>query len=474
MSTELHYLELLELGGHLRARDMTSVEITRTQLERIARLDPYLSSYALVASDGALACAAEADAEIAAGRYRGPLHGVPVAVKDLFWTRGIRTSAGMTIYRDFSPPEDATVVARLRAAGAVILGKLQLTEGAYSDHHPQVIPPKNPWNPAYWTGISSSGCAAAIAAGLCYGSPASDTGGSIRWPCAATGLTGIKPTWGRVSRFGTFALAPTLDHVGTMARSAADAAVLLGAIAGHDPKDPTTLSAPISDDSSEDSSRGLRVGIDRRWNSEDLDDPVREVLTTATGVFRELGAMVVEVSVPGVTQAVIDWATICAVEAALTHEATYPARKEQYGPVLAAVLEAGRAVPAMELQKAIVRRAELRVQFRKLFEQVDILLAPAQPFAPLHLDSIQTLGKQPELILKLQRFTAPFDMTGDPSITLPGGFSRDGLPIGFQLIAGSLGERKLVNAAQAFQKVTNWHRRHPAVEADLMEGTENT
>lgn len=247
VNAELHYLELLELAGSLRKREVSSVEATKAQLERIACLDPHLASYALVTADEAMASAAAADAEIAAGKYRGPMHGVPVGVKDLFYTKGIRTSGGMAVHRNFIPAEDATAVARLRQAGAVILGKLQMTEGAYSDHHPSVIPPKNPWNPEYWTGISSSGSATATAAGLCYGSLASDTGGSIRWPCAANGLTGIKPTWGRVSRYGTFELAPSLDHIGTIARSAADAAALLGAIAGYDSRDPTTLLNPVPD-----------------------------------------------------------------------------------------------------------------------------------------------------------------------------------------------------------------------------------
>lgn len=461
MTAELHYLDLLELADLLRKREITSVEATAAQLERISQLDPVLASYALVTSEAALADASVADAEIAAGKYRGPLHGVPIGVKDLFYTKGTPTSGGMAIHRDFRPNEDATAVARLRASGAVILGKLKMTEGAYSDHHPSVVPPRNPWNPTYWTGISSSGPAVATAAGMCYGSLASDTGGSIRWPCAATGLTGIKPTWGRVSRFGVFDLAPTMDHVGTMARSARDAAVLLGAIAGHDPKDPTTLPSPVPDYFALDDVRGLRIGIDARWNNDGVDDSVCEVLKGATAIFVQLGATMVDLTVPNVEQSVADWPTICAVEAALAHKATYPARKNEYGPVLASVLETGRAVAAIELQRCLRRRMELRVQFAELFRKVDVLLAPAQAFAPLSLDTIRTLGDQPELVLKLQRFTAPFDITGDPTATLPGSFNERGLPIAFQLIAGHLGEPQLIRAARAFQKATGWHRNHP-------------
>lgn len=189
-----HFWQLTELANRLRKREVSSVEVTRLLLGRIQAVDEALSSYVRVMSDSAMVAAEAADAEIAAGRYRGPLHGVPLGVKDLFWTKGVATAAGMPIHRDFRPPEDATAVARLRQAGAVLLGKLKMTEGAYSDHHPSVTPPKNPWNADYWAGISPSGPAAATAAGLCYGALATDTGGSIRWPCGATGLTGLKPT----------------------------------------------------------------------------------------------------------------------------------------------------------------------------------------------------------------------------------------------------------------------------------------
>lgn len=382
MNRELHYLELLEVAELLRKREITSVAVTEAQLERIVQLDPGLGSYALVCVDEALASASAADAEIAAGNYRGPLHGVPLGVKDLFFTKGIPTSGGMPIHRGFRPNEDATAVARLRAAGAVILGKLQMTEGAYSDHHPSVVPPKNPWNPEYWTGISSSGPAVATASGMCYGSLASDTGGSIRWPCAATGLTGIKPTWGRASRCGVFDLAPSLDHVGTMARSAQDAAALLGAIAGHDSEDPTSLPDLVPDYCITGDVRGLRIGIDTRWNSEDVDESVRKVLRTAAGVFKELGAVQMEVTVPNVAQSIMDWSTLCAVEAAIAHEQTFPARKDEYGPVLRSILENGHAISAMDFQRCLRRRMELRAQFAGLFQQIDVLLTAAQGFAP--------------------------------------------------------------------------------------------
>jgi amidase len=462
-TVDLHYLELTEIAACIRTRQLSPPEVTRALLDRIAALDGKLGSYVEVMADAAMAQAETAQAEIVAGRYRGPLHGVPIALKDLFWTKDIPTAAGTSVHRDFRPDEDATVVRRLKEAGAVVLGKLQLTEGAYSDHHPSVAPPRNPWNADYWPGISSSGSAVATAAGLCYGSLASDTGGSIRWPCAANGLTGLKPSWGRVSRHGVFELAATLDHVGTIARSAADAGAMLGVIAGRDRADPTAVFDPVPDylAAAERDIRGLRIGVDATWNSDGVDVATQRVLGEAIEALRSEGADIVDVQFPDVKQTVADWVPNCAVEAAVAHEATYPARKHEYGPVLASVIETGRAVSGLDYQKILLRRLELRGRIASLFETIDVLLIPVHPFAPLTLAMIQTLGEQPDLIARLQEYTCPFNMTGHPTITLPGGFSATGLPIAFQLVAANLDEATLMRAGAAFQRVTSWHRRHP-------------
>ncbi len=227
---EIWYLELLEVGRQIQSRDRSSVEVTQALLERIEMVDCFLGSYATVMATQALADARRSDQEIAAGRARGPLHGVPVAVKDLLWTADAPTSHGMTIFKSYKASEDATAVRRLREAGAVVLGKLQMTEGAFGSHHPQIRPPVNPWGATLWPGVSSSGAGVATAAGLCFGSLGTDTGGSIRFPAAANGITGLKPTWGRVSRYGAFGLAPSMDHVGPMTRSAADAGAVLQVI----------------------------------------------------------------------------------------------------------------------------------------------------------------------------------------------------------------------------------------------------
>ncbi|MES2055552.1 MAG: amidase [Pseudomonadota bacterium] len=461
--TDLQYLTIGELSVALARRDVSPVEVVQAQLDRIAAHDGMLHSYACVMADEALAAARRAEADIAAGMTRGPLHGVPLGIKDLFWTRDAPTAAGSAIHRDFWSTQDATAVRRLREVGAIPLGKLEMTEGAYSDYHPSVTPPVNPWHADYWPGISSSGPAVAVAAGLSYGALASDTGGSIRWPAAATGITGLKPSWGRVSRYGVLELAASLDHVGMLTRSAADAGLLLDAVAGADPLDPTAVQASVPDrfgDAMLDL-RGVRIGVDPAWNGDGVDDVVLPVLTRAQEVLAALGAEIVEVTVPDVGDAVADWPANCAVEAAVAHQATYPSRTSDYGPVLAAVLDQGHALSGMEYQRILLRRMALRGAFDALFGRIDLLLTPVHPFAPLTLARISTLGEQPHLIAALQRYTCPFNMTGLPTLTLPGGQDAIGMPIGFQLVAGHLREAPLIRAGIAYQGSTSWHRRRP-------------
>lgn len=462
-SGTLHYLELTELAARIRTRQVSPVEVLRAQLDRIATLDHTLHSYALVMANAAMAQAETAQAEIAAGRYRGPLHGVPIAVKDLCFTAGFATAGGMAIHKHHIPAEDATVVRRLKEAGAVLLGKLQLTEGAYSDHHPSITPPCNPWHADHWPGMSSSGSGVATAAGLCYGALGSDTGGSIRFPCAANGLTGIKPSWGRVSRHGVFELAASLDHIGPMARSAVDAGVLLGVIAGSDENDPTAALDPVPDylATADRGVRGLRIGIDAAWNSNGVDAATLAMLKDAAETLRALGARLVDLHFPDVTQAVADWFPLCAAEAAVAHEATYPSRKTAYGPVLASVIEAGLSVSGTEFQKIRLRRMALRGRISALFAGIDLLLIPVHPFASPTVAAMRTLGETPALVSALLRYTAPFDMTGHPTITLPGGFTDAGMPLAFQLVAAHMNEPTLVSAGAAFQSVTTWHHRHP-------------
>jgi amidase len=460
---DLHYSELVEIGRLIQKRELSSVAATQSQLNRIAQLDGQLKSYAYVMATSALQQAKAADLEIAAGKARGPLHGVPIAVKDLCWTKDAPTAAGMKIYRDNRPKEDATVVIKLKEAGAVVLGKLQLTEGAYADHHPEVDPPKNPWDARLWPGASSSGSGVATAAGLCYGSLGSDTGGSIRFPSAANSVTGLKPTWGRVSRYGVFELAATLDHIGPMARSAVDCGAMLGAIAGADPNDPTAVLEPVPDYLAglSGSLKGIRIGVDPRWTSEGVDADASRIFQDALRVAADLGATIHEIAFPDATNMITDWFPLCGVETAVAHEATYPARKSDYGPGLAGLIELGLQQSGTDYQKIVLRREAFRGSVRALFEKVDLLAVPAQTFAAPTLAKMATLGENPELIAGLLRFSCPFDMTGSPSITLPGGFAESGGPVAFQFIGRHFDEAGLVAAGDAYQRVTGWHRRHP-------------
>ena len=463
MADDLHYLGLVEAGEEIRARRLSSVEVTRAQLARIEKLDGRLHSYATVTPDGALAAAEEADREIAAGRHRGPLHGVPVAVKDLCNTKGIPTAAGMPMHRNFIPGRDATVVAKLKKAGAVLLGKLQMTEGAFSAHHPSIAPPVNPWSAAHWTGVSSSGSGVATAAGLCYGSLGSDTLGSIRFPSTMNGLTGLKPTWGRVSRAGVFALAESLDHIGPMARSAVDAAAMLGAIAGADPDDSTALLEPVPNYLSEIESgvKGFRIGIDRKLIAAGADSEMVRVTEESAATLAQLGAELRDVRFPSADQIIGDAVVLCAVEAASQHEKTFPSRAEEYGPVLTGLIEIGRKVGGLELAQILQRRAAFAGAVSARFQEIDLLLMPAMNAPAPTLAYLAAHAKDTQAGFARRRFTAPFTMSRHPSLTLPGGQTAEGLPIGFQIIGPHLEEARVLRAGHAFQGATKWHLRRP-------------
>lgn len=462
--SDLHFLELLELTALIHAGKLSPVEATEVQLQRIKEVDADILSYAAVSADSALAAARQAEAEIMAGRIRGPLHGAPLAVKDLCWTTDAPTAAGTVVRSGFMADEDAAVVKRLRDAGAILLGKLKLTEGAYTDHHADIASPKNPWGSSHWVGASSSGSGAATAAGLCYAAIGTDTGGSIRFPSGANGITGLKGTWGRVSRHGVFALAPTLDHVGPMARSARDAAAVMGAIAGADPQDPTATQAPVPDYLAETGKgvKGLRLGIDAKWLS-DVDGPVGAMLDEVRRIALQLGIDLVEIEFPDSRQIVMDWFPQCGVEVAVAHEETYPSRRADYGPSLSGLIELGRTISGREYQRLVLRRLDFTGRVRGLFANVDLILAPVQGFSAPTCEWMAGLGVNVETVRRLHQYTSPFDSSGNPTITLPGAFTSDGLPIGFQFIAGHLEESLLLRAGVAFQEVTDWHQRHPQI-----------
>ena len=461
MSADLHYLSLDEVARRLKLRKLSSVEVTHAILDRIGKLDPRLKSYATLTPERALADAERLDAETAAGRSRGPLHGVPIAVKDLCDTEGVPTAAGMAIRRDHVPARDATVVTRLKQAGAVILGKLQMTEGAYGLHHPSVDPPVNPFNAAYWTGVSSSGSGVATAAGLCFASLGSDTGGSIRFPSTMNGLSGLKPTWGRVSRAGVFPLAESLDHVGPMCRSALDAAIVLGVIAGADADDPTATPHPVPDYAAATGAgvKGSRVGVPRNLIGADAD--CQRAIDGAADALRRQGAVLVDVTLPDLDEAATQWLAKCGVEAALAHEATFPARRAEYGAEFAALLDLGRGLSGLELTRLRLTRARITGQIDQLMATIDLLLLPAMGVAAPSLASMK--ARTPGTIASRLRYTAPLNMTGHPTLTLPGGVTADGVPVGFQIVGRAFDEAGILAAGHAFQQASDWHLRHPAL-----------
>ena len=462
-TNELHYLELTEAAHLIQTRKLSPVELTEAMLRRIGELDPRLHAYATPTPELALEQARKAEQEIAARRYKGALHGVPIGLKDLCYTQGIPTAAGMPIHRDFRPTFDGTVVKRLYAAGAICLGKLQLTEGAFADHHPAITPPVNPWHPDHWSGASSTGSGVATAAGMCFASLGSDTGGSIRFPAAACGVTGLKPTWGRVSRYGAFELAASLDHLGPMCRSAADAGIVLGAIAGADPDDPTASQAPVPDYLAGDvrDLRGVRVGVDEAYNGDGVDPAMVRTVQEALRVLTSLGADVRHVKVPSVDAVLRDWAPNCAVETAVAHEATFPGRRSEYGPGLAGLIDSARGISATGYQKILLRRRDFSGRLAALLQSIDLLLIPAQFIPSPTKAQMATLGQDASQLLALMRFTSPFDMSGSPTITLPSGYTTKGTPIAFQLVSRHMEEELLVRAGRAYQRETDWHRTHP-------------
>jgi amidase len=464
-SNDLHYLELTEVAHLIQTRKLSPVELTEALLRRIEILDKRLHAYALVTAELALQQAQKAEDEIMQFRYRGTLHGVPIGLKDLCYTKNVPTAAGMTIHKNFRPSFNGTVVQRLLDAGAICLGKLQLTEGAFADHHPAITVPVNPWHQDHWVGASSSGSGSATAAGLSFASLGSDTGGSIRFPSAANGVTGLKPTWGRVSRYGAFELAASLDHIGPMCRSAADCGVVLGAIAGADANDPTAVqkSVPNYLDGDIRELRNIRIGIDERYAFDASDAEMVKTTRDAINVLKELGAEIRNVKFPDYDQILRDWAPNCAVETAVAHEATFPSSKSKYGPGLGGFIASAQNVSAADYQKILLRRRDFSGRVTAIFQSVDLLIVPAQFIASPTKAKMETLGQDADALLALMRFTSPFNMTGSPSITLPSGLTNKGTPIAFQLIGRHFSEDLLVRAGRAYQHVTDWHRKHPRI-----------
>ncbi|MGR8949348.1 MAG: amidase [Gammaproteobacteria bacterium] len=458
MSKDIGFAGLVDIGKQIAKNKVSSLEVTRAMLDRIERLDPKLLSYVSVLGDYAVSAARRADREIARGKKRGPLHGVPVAVKDLCDMKGVATTAGIPMFRSNIADRDATVVRNLNEAGAVILGKLHLTEGALATHHPDITPPINPWASNRWSGASSSGTGVAVAAGLAFGALGSDTGGSIRFPAFANGLVGLKPTWSRVSRYGVFPLSATLDHVGPLTRSVEDAAAMLGAIAGFDSNDPTSASGDVPNYLAAVSRgvKGLRIGIDRKYAYDGVDKEIKQAIERALRCLKSAGAIIVPFKMPSVDAAIAQWSVLCSVDAALAHQATYPSKKRAYSETFGGFLALGREQTGLDYGRAEITRREFRGAMDKVFQSIDLMIKPVYRKLNPSLKSYQAMCAKEGGLNDLIYFTAPDDITGAPTITLPAGLDKNGSPLSFQLVGRHFEEALLFRAGNVWEKSCNW------------------
>jgi aspartyl-tRNA(Asn)/glutamyl-tRNA(Gln) amidotransferase subunit A len=472
---ELTSLTLSEASQLIAEGKLSPVELVEAHLARIERLEPQLNCFITLTPELALERARQAEAEIRRGEYLGPLHGIPLALKDLYETQGVRTTAGSTFFRDFVPEADAFVVDRLKAAGVVFLGKLNMHEIALgvTNNNPHYGACHNPWSGDHlysskvsgpWSlerspGGSSGGSAAALAAGLCLGSLGSDTGGSIRIPAALCGVVGLKPTYGRVSLRGVTPLSWNLDHPGPLARRARDVATLLQAIAGYDPLDPASVDVPVPDYAAglEGSINSWRVALAGDAFFTKAEPEVLAAVRAAGEVFRSLGARLAEVEVPNGLEAARANGLMVTSDAAAVHRRRLENNPEMFGADVRQRLETGAAYSSTEYALARRVQTEFRRQLERFFEEHDLLLTPATPIPAPPLegpDAVEQAGR-------LTRFTAPFNLSGLPAISVPCGFTAEGLPLGLQLVAPPWGEPSLLRAAHAYEEATEWHLRRP-------------
>jgi aspartyl-tRNA(Asn)/glutamyl-tRNA(Gln) amidotransferase subunit A len=445
-----------EAAAALRARQFSSVELTTAALGRIARLDRTLRTFITLTAETALAKAARADAELAAGRDRGPLHGIPIAVKDLFFTRGVRTTAGSLFYRDFVPDHDAAVVERLEQAGAVMMGKLNMHELAYgiTSQNPHFGAVRNPWNVEHSPGGSSGGSGAAVAAGMVYAAMGSDTGGSIRIPASFCGTVGLKPTYGRVSRYGAFPLAWSLDHMGPLARSVRDAATVFDAIAGHDWRDAASSRHPVTETVPDAgcSIRGLRIGFPENFFFERLDADVESSVRAAFACAGSLGAVVVPVRLPDMEAVAAVGRVILLCEASAMME-PHLHNRGQFGADVLALLDQGRLLPATDYIQAQRLRKKMQREFAAVWRQVDCLVAPATPTAAPRVgeNTVRLGGREEDVRILTTRLVRGFNVLGLPSLAMPCGLSAAGLPVGLQIVGPAMEEALILRVGAAME-----------------------
>lgn len=465
--SELTELDVAELGARIAARKVSPVEVVQAFLDRIGQVNERLNAFVTVTADRALAAAREAEAEIAGGRYRGPLHGIPLGHKDLYATAGVRTTGGSRVLENHVPTEDATVVARLAEAGMIGLGKLNTHEFAYgpTNEHSMFGPSRNPWNTDCITGGSSGGSGAAVAAGLVPIASGSDTGGSIRMPAAACGVSGLKPTYGRASRAGILPLCWTMDHPGPLARSARDCALFLQACAGHDPRDAATADRPVPDYAAAltGNIRGLKIGLPRRYFYDRAQERVTDAVEAALQELEKLGAELVEVELPHIDHAAAAAMAIYVAEATAYHDDTLDDRAHLYTEQVRTFLELGDQLLAKDYLHAQRYRTLLGREMAEALAQVDVLATPgiAITATPIGGENVEIRGAQDGIFGAILRNTEPFDLTGLPALVVPCGIAADGLPVSLQIAGRAFDEATVLNVGHAYQQATDWHRRRP-------------
>ena len=461
---DLTGLSLWDASELVHARKISPVELTNACLARIERLNPILNAFITVTGELALADAKAAEAELTKGRSRGRLHGIPIALKDLFDTAGVRTTAGSAVFADRVPSADAEVVRRLKAAGGVILGKLNMHEFAYGDTSAvsHYGPVHNPWNRDRVPGGSSGGSAAAVAAGLCYGALGSDTGGSIRQPAAYCGIAGLKPTYGLVSTRGVVPLSWSLDHIGPMCRTVADVVLLLQLIAGYDPLDSNSVAAAVPDYAKALGQKvsALRLGVPRAVFYENLDPEIEHAVNEALQLLRRLTASIRDVELPA-----YNTLPVVGAEAYAFHAPFFTKTPQLYQAPTRRRLELGSAVSAAAYIEGRRELDRLRRSVTAAFSTVDLLVTPTTPILPATIQEAlaDAAVPQPGGVALSLRNTQPFDIYGLPSISIPCGFSRSGLPIGLQISGPRIGESMVLALAHAYEQATEWHRRTPTV-----------
>lgn len=478
----LHPLE--DVANMIRRRKVSPVEVTRSVLQRIEDLNRRLNCYITILDEQALRDAQETEHLLRAGTYLGPLHGIPISLKDSIATANVRTTAGSPILANWVPEVDATVAERLHTAGAVLVGKANLYEFAYAAVNPKYGLTHNPWSFDHISGGTSSGSASAVAAGLCYGSIGTDAAGSIRIPAAFCGTVGLSPTCGLVSRSGTIPGSSNLDRVGPLARTVRDAAVLLQAIAGFDPADSSTLHWPVPDymASIEDGVSGLRLGVLSLQDSEPIDPEVRAAFQQACTLLEQEGAVLSNISLPDpILARTVMW-TIFAPEVAEYHRSYLRTMATELHPVLRTMLEAGEFIPATHYVRAQRVRRRMIEEVRSCFAEVDAMVLPAVPMPAFPIAQATSYLGMPtgpidqsashvddpkveiEELLELKtRYTVLFNLTGQPAMVLPCGFSSNGLPIGLQIVGKPLEESMVFRVARAYERITDWHQEHPAL-----------